>query len=78
MIHKLDVFRLENSGVLWLESAATLAYAKARIQEIAACSPGGYLILDQVTGNKHFIGPEGVEGRSVVDERKLVTEGGTP
>ena len=77
MIHKLDVFRLENSGVLWLESAATLGCAKARIQELAARSPGEYLALHQVTGNKHAIRLAGVTGRNAVDERKLVTEGGT-
>ena len=55
MIHKLDVFRLENGGVLWLESAASLGCAKARIQELAARSPGECLVLDQATGNKHVI-----------------------
>ena len=29
MNHMLDVFRMENGGVLWLESAATLESAKA-------------------------------------------------
>jgi hypothetical protein len=38
------IFRIETEGVLWLESAATL--------EGAVRSPGEYLLLNQVTGNK--------------------------
>jgi hypothetical protein len=51
--HMLDVFRLQDDGVLWLESAATLECAKARVQELAADAPGEYLVLDQKTGSKH-------------------------
>jgi hypothetical protein len=61
MINRLDIFRLDNCGVLWLESAATLGCAKARVQELAECSPGEYLILDQATGNKHVIKSEGMK-----------------
>jgi len=70
MTPMLDVFRLETSGVRWLESAATLECAKARIQEFAVRSPGEYLVVDQRTGNKHVIRLDGVEGRSSVAERK--------
>jgi hypothetical protein len=68
----VDIFRVAPTGdVLWLESAATLECAKVRIEELAARSPGEYLVLDQQTGNKHFIGPDGVERRGAVAERKV-------
>ena len=61
MTHVLDIFRLESCGVLWLESAASLECAKARVQELAVRSPGEFLVLDLVTGNKHVIKLDGVE-----------------
>jgi len=73
MTQKLDVFRLEASGVLWLGSAADFECAKARVQELAASSPGEYLVLDQETGDKHIIKLDGV-GPSSVTERKPVRE----
>jgi hypothetical protein len=33
MTHTFDILRLETSGLFWLESAATLERAKARIHE---------------------------------------------
>jgi hypothetical protein len=48
----LDIFRVERNGVLWMESAATLEEAKARIQQFAAHQPGEYVVLDHLTGNK--------------------------
>jgi hypothetical protein len=62
----VDIFRLETSGVLWLESAATLEGAQARVQELAVRSPGEYVVLDHETGNKHLIKLDGMQGRSTV------------
>ena len=62
MTHMLDVFRVENGGVLWLESAESLECAKARVQELAASSPGEYLILDQKTGKKYIVELDGFDG----------------
>lgn len=45
-----DIFRTQAQGVLWLESAATLEGAKARVQELAVHGPGEYLLLNQITG----------------------------
>jgi hypothetical protein len=39
MSDMLDVFRVETSGVRWLESAATLEDAKTRVQEFAVLHP---------------------------------------
>jgi hypothetical protein len=53
MFHPLDLFRTDPDGhVLWLGAAASFADAKARIEHLERSSPGEYLILDQVTGQK--------------------------
>lgn len=62
-----DTFQRATSGkVLWLESAVTLEDVKARVQELAARSPGEYLLLNQRTGyklNSKFDGADGAPGR---------------
>jgi hypothetical protein len=58
MTHLSDIFRVETGGLRWVESAATLEDAKARVQELAARSPAEYLLLDQKTGNKIVIKPD--------------------
>jgi hypothetical protein len=50
-----DIFRIENHGVLWLEAAATLADARARVQELAVLSPCTFVILNENTGNRVVI-----------------------
>jgi hypothetical protein len=58
-----DIFRTEtNGGVLWIESAATLQDARARVQELGMRSPGEYLLLNQETGNKLVVRLDGVSG----------------
>lgn len=53
MIPPYDIFRTEpNGSSRWVEAASTLDEAKARIQAMAAISPGEYLIVSQRTGNK--------------------------
>jgi len=54
---RFDIFRTETEGVLWLESATTLESAKARVEQIAGRSPGEYLLLNQVTGDKVIFRP---------------------
>lgn len=49
---QIDIFRIERHGVLWLESAATLDDAKARIAEFGLRQSGDYLVMNQLTGNK--------------------------
>ena len=66
MTDSVDIFCLEASGVLWLESARNLERAQARVQELAASSPGQYVVLDHETGNKHLIKLDGIQGRSTV------------
>jgi hypothetical protein len=62
MFSPFDIFLAETGGsVRWLEAAATLEDAKARVQELAVRSPGEYLILSQKTGNKLTIKFDGVD-----------------
>jgi hypothetical protein len=48
----IDIFRVEHHGVRWLESAASLEDAKARVQLFGQRHSGEYLVLNQLTGNK--------------------------
>jgi hypothetical protein len=48
----LDIFRVDQKGVLWVESAATFDDAKARIQKLAARQHSDYLVLNHLTGKK--------------------------
>jgi hypothetical protein len=50
-----DIFHLEDSGVLWIGSAATVEDAKEQVRQIAARAPGKYLLFDQKTGTKLVI-----------------------
>jgi hypothetical protein len=61
MTDYVDVFRVETRGVRWLESAATLECAKVRVKELALESPGEYIVIDQRTGNKYAVRPDGIE-----------------
>lgn len=60
MTTSFDIFRVENSGVRWLEAAAGLEEAKSRVRQIAAKAPGEFLVLNQHTGDKIFIKLDGV------------------
>jgi hypothetical protein len=57
-----DIFQVEDSGVLWLGSAATVEDAKEQVRQIAARAPGRYLLFDQKTGTKLVIEPHDAGG----------------
>jgi hypothetical protein len=60
MTARFDIFRIEtNGGVRWHQSAETLDEAKAQIQQLAALSPGQFLVLNQETGNKLIVPADG-------------------
>ncbi|HXN51160.1 MAG TPA: hypothetical protein VN943_04425 [Candidatus Acidoferrum sp.] len=52
MIPPFDIFKMDSSGLRWMEAAPDLDHAKARVGILAASSPGEYIILDQNTGEK--------------------------
>jgi len=58
MIDPIDIFRIESSGVLWVESAGSVACAEARVQRLARSCPGEYLVLEHATGKKYVIKTE--------------------
>jgi hypothetical protein len=49
-----DIFRVESDGVRWLQSAATIAEAKAHLAK-AGGAAGEYLLVNQVTGTKMVV-----------------------
>jgi len=70
MIHPFDIFRTEiDDSVCWLESAATLEEAQARVQELARHSPGEYVVLNYKTGNKLVINLKNIDTPLVDIER---------
>ena len=62
MVPQFNVFRMEENGLRWLESASSLAAATARVRELGANSLGEYLVVDQRTGEKYAIAADGVAG----------------
>jgi hypothetical protein len=62
MVLQFNVFRVEENGLCWVESASSLAAATARVCELAAHSMGDYLVVDQRTGEKYAIAADGVAG----------------
>jgi hypothetical protein len=58
MIDPVDIFRIEGSGVLWVESATSVASAEARIQQLALSCPGEYIVLEHASGKKYVIKAE--------------------
>jgi hypothetical protein len=64
-----DIFRLEsNDSVLWLDKAKSLEDAKSRVQELSAGSPGPYIVLNQLTGDKLVIKSDNANGTHTVDQ----------
>ena len=58
MIDPIDIFRIESSGVLWVETATSVPSAEARIQQLALSCPGEYIVLEHATGKKYVIKAE--------------------
>ena len=51
----VDIFRVDQGGVLWLESAVSIDEAKARIRQLGAETSDEYVILDQSTNTKVIV-----------------------
>jgi len=58
MIPPFNIFKVESSGLRWMEAAPDLERAKARVRVLSASSPGEYTILNQITGEKISIQPK--------------------
>lgn len=59
MIPEYDVFRIDDNGLTWIESAVTLDDALMRIQQHGAKQPGDYFIFDQSTGERIMLKLQG-------------------
>ena len=60
MVPPFDIFKvLENGSLRWLEPAATLKLAEARIAELARSAPGTYVIFSHATGHRVSIQSDG-------------------
>ena len=56
MLPPLDIFfKMEDGEYVWKAPAESLEDAKAKIKELAARSPGEYMIFSQTTGNKTIV-----------------------
>ena len=59
MLPPLDIFFKRDDGTyVWKAPAESLAHANAKIKELAAVSPGEYMIFSQTTGNKLIVKPD--------------------
>ena len=59
---KVDVFKTDGDGVLWLGSFSTPEAAKVRINELLISDPGEYFTYNQSTEIKVFFKPNGHNG----------------
>jgi hypothetical protein len=71
MTHPIDIFRMEPTGVRWLEASRSLEDAKARVKELAEKSPGEFVVLDQKTGSQVVINSDGLVNASDSDPSSL-------
>jgi hypothetical protein len=58
VIPRFNIFKVESDGPRWMEAAADMARAKARVKILATSSPGEYIIANQKTGEKISIKPK--------------------
>jgi hypothetical protein len=71
-----DIFQTATDGsVRWLETAATLQDATARVQVFGMLQLSEYLILDQKTGRKFVIKLDGMAApRPLSDPRAIASQ----
>jgi hypothetical protein len=65
-----DIFQVQDRGVLWVGSAATVEEAKEHVRRIVTPAPVKYLLLNQKTGNKIVIELDGVDGTVLLSENQ--------
>jgi hypothetical protein len=63
-LDEVDIFKMEQAGVLWRGSFSSLEAATARINQLLVSDPGGYFTYMQSTGNKIFFQPNGHNGHN--------------
>jgi hypothetical protein len=57
VIHSFDIFKIQSGGqVRWQGTQESFLTAKKYVQKIIPSSPGQYIILNQITGDKVVLG----------------------
>src|SRR5258708_32409788 len=67
MLPPFDIFKMESSGLRWMEVAVDLERAQARVKVLGGSSPGEYNIFNHSTGEKNLVKPP--TNREVVQNR---------
>jgi hypothetical protein len=63
MLPPLEIFRIDKDGApIWCESASSVEIAKTRIEELAAKTPGQYVVVSLTTGQRRIFGSPGASG----------------
>src|SRR5258708_17134049 len=52
MLPPFDIFKVESSGLRWMEVAVDFERAKGRVEGVGASSPGEYMIFNHNPGEK--------------------------
>ena len=52
MIPRFNIYKVESDGPRWVEAAANMERARARVKMLATSSPGEFIIANQKTGEK--------------------------
>jgi hypothetical protein len=56
VLEPLDIFKKQEDGTyIWKAAAQNLEAATSKIHQLAATSPGDYMIFNQTTGKKKVI-----------------------
>ena len=55
MPRPLDIFKVEEDGIVWKGTAENLEVAKLSVKMMVETSPGDYLIFSPATGDKTVI-----------------------
>ena len=70
-----DIFQTDADGsVLWLETAATVEAAKARVGELVVHAPHTYIILNHQTGDKLVMGPNGAVSQQALSAYQIESD----
>src|ERR1700687_1947440 len=66
MKKSVDIFWFGESGPVWVEAVRTMERAKACVDALPLKAAGGYVVVDQRTGNSMSFEPNLMDGRRSV------------
>jgi hypothetical protein len=69
----VDIFWFGESGPVWVEAAQTMERAKACVNALPLKTSGGYVVVDQRTGNRMSFEPNLRDGRRSAWRTEKVT-----